>query len=77
MVDSIREALASLEHRMDVRFEAVDRRFEAMDRRLDGFEQRVDKRLGSLEDRMTRQFFWLVGIQVTTLTAIVLALVAR
>ncbi len=34
--DGIREALGSLERRIDVRFEAVDRRFERVERRLDG-----------------------------------------
>jgi len=62
----IRDAVRSLEHRVDARFEAIDRRFDTVDRRLD-----------SLDDKVSRQFVWLVGIQVTTLVAIVTALVAR
>jgi len=69
----IRDAVRSLEHRVDARFEAIDRRFEAIDRRFDT----VDRRLDSLDDKVSRQFVWLVGIQVTTLVAIVTALVAR
>lgn len=57
-VDGISEALASLEGRMDRRFEAVDRRFEA------------------LEEKMSRQFMWLVGIQVTTLASVLAAFAA-
>ena len=30
-----------------------------------------------LDDKMSRQFMWLVGIQVTTLVAVVAALIAR
>ena len=30
-----------------------------------------------LDDRVSRQFMWLVGIQVTTLAAIVVALISR
>ena len=30
-----------------------------------------------LDDRMSRQFMWLVGIQITTLAAIVVALISR
>ena len=64
-VDGIREALASLEGRMDRRFEAVDRRFEAIDHRFE-----------ALEDKMSRQFMWLVGIQVTTLASVLAAFAA-
>lgn len=46
--------------------ERMDRRFEAVDRRLDGLDHKIDQR-----------FAWLVGIQVTTLVAIVAALLAR
>ncbi|HEY6507795.1 MAG TPA: hypothetical protein VIY56_07260 [Vicinamibacterales bacterium] len=62
----VREAVRSLEHRVDVRFEGVDRRFDTVDRRID-----------SLDDKVSRQFVWLVGLQVTTLVAIVGALLAR
>ena len=40
-------------------------------------EHRVDTRMDGLDDKVSRQFVWLVGIQVTTLVAIVGALVAR
>ena len=66
MVNGIREALTSLEARMDRRFEGIDRRFEAIDRRFEA----VDQRLESLETKMSRQFVWLVGIQVTSLIAV-------
>jgi uncharacterized protein (DUF3084 family) len=72
---------------IDQRFEAIDRRFAAIDQRFAAIDQRfavVDQRLSALDMRidgldakMSRQFMWLVGIQVTTLVAIVAALVAR
>lgn len=65
-IDGIREAVVHLEQRMDRRFEAVDRRLEAVDRRLEALDQ-----------KLTRQFVWFVGVQVTTLAAIVVALVGR
>ena len=52
MVNGIRDALVSLEARMDRRFEGIDRRFEAIDA------------------KMSKQFVWLVGMQVTTLLAV-------
>ena len=62
----VRDAVRSLEHRMDARFETVDRRFDTVDRRVD-----------VLDEKVSRQFVWLVGLQVTTLVAIVGALLAR
>jgi uncharacterized coiled-coil protein SlyX len=61
----VREAVRSLEQRMDARFEAVDRRFDTVDRRIDG-----------LDEKVSRQFVWLVGLQVTTLVGTVGALAA-
>ena len=37
----------------------------------------MDARFDTLGDRVSRQFVWLVGVQVTTLVAIVGALLAR
>jgi uncharacterized coiled-coil protein SlyX len=55
----IREAMASLENRLDQRFEHVDQRFDALDAKL------------------SRQFMWLAGMLLTTLVAVVTALVTR
>lgn len=66
----IRDSIRHLEQRFDARFEQLDRRFEA---RGDA----VDRRFEALDDKISRHFTWLVGIQVTTLVAIVGALLAR
>jgi uncharacterized coiled-coil protein SlyX len=54
----VREAVRSLEHRMDAHFDTVDRRIDALD------------------EKVSRQFVWLVGLQVTALIAIVGAFIA-
>jgi len=41
-------------------------------RQIDGIREAID----NLDGKVSRQFMWLVGIQVTTLAAIVAALVA-
>ena len=69
----VREAVRMLEHRVDVRFEAIDRRFEAVDRRFDT----VDRRIDALDEKLSPYFVWLVGLQATTLVAIVGALLTR
>lgn len=77
MVNGVRDALVSLERRMDRRFEAIDRRFETIERRLAGLDQKLDRGLAEIEHKLDRRFGWLVGIQLTTLVAIVAALLAR
>jgi hypothetical protein len=76
----VREAVRMLEHRIDGRFEAMDRRFEAIDRRFEAVDRRfdtVDRRIDALDEKLSRYFVWLVGLQVTTLVAIVGALLTR
>ena len=70
---TIEERVAYLEGQVgdfDARFDQLERRFES---RFDQLERRFE----SLDDKVARHFTWLVGIQVTTLIAIVGALLAR
>ena len=90
MVNGIREALVNFEQRMDGRFEAIDRRFEAIDRRFEGLDLRLagldqkldrsvaalDQKLSAFDQKLDQRFGWLIGIQVTTLLAMVTTLVA-
>jgi uncharacterized coiled-coil protein SlyX len=80
-LDGVRGAIVSLEERIDRRFELLeqrlDRRFEGVDRRLDALDAKIDQRIDALDLKVSRQFTWLVGIQVTTLVAMVAALLAR
>ena len=46
---------------------------QRMDRRFEG----VEHRLTGLDEKTTRYFVWLIGVQVTTLAAIVAAFVGR
>lgn len=77
MLTGIRDAVADLGERMDRRFEAVDRRFESVDRRFEAVDRRfeaVEHRLDTMDAKFSRYFLWMVGLQVTTLTAVVAAL---
>ena len=38
---------------------------------------RLERRVDALDDKMSRQFLWLVGIQITTLVAVVGAVLLR
>ena len=70
-IDGLREAIVEGFKAMDRRFEAMDHRFEAMDRRFEAMEQRFDRRLEVVDENMSRQFRWIVGIQITTLLAMI------
>jgi len=65
-IDRVDQRLDRLEQRMEARFEAVDRRFET-----------IDHRFIAIEEKMSRQFLWIVGIQITTLIAVVGAVLSR
>ena len=70
-IDGLRETIVEGFKAMDRRFEAMDRRFEAMDRRFEDMGQRFDRRLEVVDENMSRQFRWIVGIQITTLLAMI------
>jgi uncharacterized coiled-coil protein SlyX len=75
----------SLEGRMDARFVGLEQRMTSLEGRMDarfvGLEQRMtslegrmDTRFATLEQEGRRQFYWLAGIQVTTLAAMLAAM---
>ena len=70
-IDGLREAIVEGFKAMERRFEAMDRRFEDMDRRFEAMGQRFDRRLEVVDENMSRQFRWIVGIQITTLLAMI------
>ena len=85
-IEGLRGAVVELGRRMEQgfealerRFEAIDRRFEAMERRFEVIDQRfeaIERRLDRLDQQMSRQFFWVVGIQITTVLAMTGAIAA-
>lgn len=69
-LSGVEDAIRHLAQRTDARFDAVDRRFDALDAKM-------SRQLERLDGQFDRQFAWLVGIQITTLVAIVAALISR
>ena len=80
-VDGIRDALVSLERRTDARFDSLERRVDArldgLERRLNVMDTKIDLTRDALDQKMSRHFLWLVGIQVTMLVAMLGAQLAR
>lgn len=75
--EAVDRRFESLEHRLAAFEQKVDQRFAAIDQRFVQVDQKLDQRTDALDAKMSRQFIWLVGVQVTTLVAIVAALLAR
>ena len=75
---------------IDLRFGVLERRMDRLEYRMDRLEDRMEKfearmdsrfnhfdaRLLSLEQKVDRQFVWLVGIQLTTMITVVGVLAA-
>lgn len=59
-LDDVRDAIKSLDERMDRRFGSVDRRFESIDRRFEN----IDRRFDSLDRKVDSHFRWLMGVVV-------------
>ncbi|MCY4601446.1 MAG: hypothetical protein OXF27_16180 [Acidobacteria bacterium] len=70
--NGLHEAISELGNRMERRFEAVDRRLDAIDRRFEA----IDRRFEGIERNMSGQFRWIIGIQMTTLIAMIGAIAA-
>lgn len=79
-MESVEERMAYVEGRIEEQGIAMNDMRDATVRLEDRMERRfeaVDRRFDRLEDRMSRYFMWQVGIQITTLTAVVVALLSR
>ena len=73
---TLEERVAYIEGQMGEQahlFQAIRDSLATIDRRIDRLEHRVD----GLDDKMSRQFLWIVGIQITTLVAVVGAVISR
>lgn len=76
-LSSLGQRIGHLEQRMDRRFEQVDARFAQIDARFAQIDARflqVEARLDRLGGDLSKNFRWIVGIQITTLLTIVATL---
>lgn len=71
-VDRFRDELSA---RIDALGARIEPRFAALGSRIDALDQKVDRFREDLDGKMSRQFIWLVGIQVTVLAVVLASLV--
>ena len=72
---ALKESLARLDQRMEGRFNALDQRMDGV--ALKESVARLDLRMDALEEKISRQFLWMVGIQITILMAVLGAVLSR
>jgi tetrahydromethanopterin S-methyltransferase subunit G len=76
----LEERVARLEGRVEGfedRFASLERRMDGLDRKLDELDHKLSSRIEVLDQTVSRQFTWTVGIQVAILLAVVTALAGR
>ena len=77
MFSDLRAGLSSQGQRIDHLEQRIDRRFEQMDARFAQIDARflqVEARLDRLGGDLSKNFRWIVGIQITTLLTVVATL---
>ena len=52
----------------------LDRLIASVNDRIDGVDQSLSLKIDRLDDKMSRQFLWILGVQVAVLIAVVGAL---
>ena len=80
MAVRVEERVAHLEghvNELSQRLSSIEGAVRHLEQRMDARFEAVDRRFDALDGRMSRQFMWLVGIQITTLVAVVVALISR
>lgn len=63
----LKDMIIHLDQKLDRRIDALDNK---VDRRIDALDSRID----ALDQKFSRYFLWLIGIQVTVLLAVIAAL---
>jgi hypothetical protein len=74
-VQGLRHLVENFDYRLNARIDALDSRIDGVDLRIQSVGNRLDLRMDVLDQKVTRQFTWLVGILVASLIAVVSALV--
>jgi hypothetical protein len=79
-VATLEERVAFLEGKMQEHSKATDGVRDAvvqLEARMNDRFEAIDRRFETLDDKMSRQFLWLLGAHLTTLVAIIAALASR
>ena len=71
------ERVAKLEGRVDgfdARFDSLERRLDALDAKVDRFRAELSGAIAALETKMSSQYRWLLGTQLTVFVTVITVL---
>ncbi len=78
-VDRFREELStridSLEYSINLRLTGFENRINGVEDRINSLDASLNRRIDALDQKVSRQFMWIIGIQVATILAVVGALI--
>jgi hypothetical protein len=69
--------MIAFEQRIDRRFESIDKRFETIDKRFEAIDKRfeaINRPFEAIDQKFSKYFLWIIGIQVSTLLAVIATL---
>jgi len=73
-INDLKTRITNMDEHINGRINAldqkVDRRIDALDQKVDRFRDELSGRIATLEKKVDNHFKWIIGIQVTTIFAI-------
>ena len=73
-IDALDQKVDRFRAELSGRIDSISARIDVLDQKVDRFRGELSGRIDALDQKMSRQFVWLVGIQVAVLLAIIGAL---
>jgi len=73
----LREMVIHLDQKVDRFREELSQQIHVTNQRIDALDQRLTGRLDVLDEKFSRYFLWTIGIQITVLLAVIVALAGK
>jgi len=73
-IDGLSSRIDALDQKVDRFRTELSARIDALSARVDALSARMDRRFDVVDEKMSRHFIWLVGIQVAVMLSVIGAL---
>ena len=76
--EDLKDMIINLDHKVDTKIDSLDQRFssrmDSLDQKVDRFRDELSSKTDSLDQKFSRYFLWIIGIQVTIFLSIIVTL---
>ncbi|RLC10669.1 MAG: hypothetical protein DRH43_05840 [Deltaproteobacteria bacterium] len=76
--EDLKDMIINLDHKVDTKIDSLDQRFssrmDSLDQKVDRFRDELSSKIDSLDQKFSRYFLWIIGIQVTIFLSIIVTL---